>query len=60
MASTYRHGAYVQEQSTSMLAPIEGTAGLQVIVGTAPVNMLQNPEEAVNKPLLVGSYKEAV
>lgn len=26
-----------------MVAPITGTAGLQVIVGTAPVNMLKDP-----------------
>lgn len=57
---TYKHGVYTSEQATSMSAPITGTAGLQVIVGTAPVNMLDNPTEAVNVPLLVNNYKEAV
>ena len=38
---------------------MEGTAGLQVIFGTAPVNMLEDPA-AVNKPQLVYSYAEAV
>lgn len=56
----YKHGVYTSEQATSMLAPITGTAGLQVIVGTAPVNMLKDPAAAVNVPLLVNSYKEAV
>ncbi len=60
MASPYKHGVYISEVPTSLIAPIEGTAGLQVIIGTAPVNMLAEPEEAVNKPLLVHSYKEAV
>ena len=60
MASPYKHGVYISEVPTSLIAPIEGTAGLQVIIGTAPVNMLAEPEEAVNKPLLVYSYKEAV
>ncbi len=60
MASPYKHGVYISEAPTSLIAPIEGTAGLQVIIGTAPVNMLAEPEEAVNKPLLVYSYKEAV
>lgn len=60
MASIYEHGIYAKEQPTSMVAPVTGTAGLQVIVGTAPVHMLENPEAAVNKPLLVTSYKEAV
>ena len=60
MASSYRHGVYVGEQETSLVAPVEGTAGLQVIFGTAPVNMLEDPTAAVNKPQLVYSYKEAV
>ena len=37
----YKHGVYTSEVATSMVAPITGTAGLQVIVGTAPVNILQ-------------------
>lgn len=57
---TYKHGVYVSEQETSMSAPITGTAGLQVIVGTAPVNMLANPAAAVNTPLLANNYAEAV
>lgn len=60
MASAYKRGVYVGEQETSLIAPAEGTAGLQVIFGTAPVNMLEKPEEAVNKPKLVHSYTEAV
>ena len=56
----YKHGVYTSEVATSMVAPITGTAGLQVIVGTAPVNMLKDPAAAVNVPLLVSSYKEAV
>jgi hypothetical protein len=43
-----------------MVAPVTGTAGLQVVIGTAPVNMLANPAAAVNKPLLVNNFKEAV
>ena len=60
MASAYKHGVYVSEQETSLIAPVEGTAGLHVIFGTAPVNMLEKPAEAVNKPQLVYSYAEAV
>lgn len=58
--STYKHGVYTSEVPTSMVAPVNGTAGLQVVIGTAPVNMLANPAAAVNKPLLVNNYKEAV
>ena len=56
----YKHGVYVQEQATKLIAPVLGTAGLQVVVGTAPVNMLDNPAAACNTPLLVQSYAEAV
>lgn len=58
--SNYKHGVYVSEVETSLVAPIKSTAGLQVIVGTAPVNLLGDPGAAVNKPVLVNSYKEAV
>lgn len=60
MASIYPHGVYAREQATSIIAPITSTAGLQIIIGTAPINMLENPEEAVNTPILAGNYKEAV
>lgn len=55
----YKHGVYVSEQETSLTAPISGTAGLQVIFGTAPVNLVDNPAGAVNTPKLCYSYKEA-
>ena len=32
----YKHGVYVRENATSLTATIAGTAGLQVVVGTAP------------------------
>lgn len=58
--AVYKHGVYTSEQATSMSAPLTGTAALQVVVGTAPVNLLAHPEEAVNKPFLVNTYQEAV
>ncbi|MCM1295494.1 MAG: hypothetical protein NC311_08110 [Muribaculaceae bacterium] len=60
MSTNYRHGIYVSEQGSSMVAPVTGTAGLQVVIGTAPVHLLDKPEEAVNKPVLAQSYQEAV
>lgn len=58
--ASYKHGIYAREQATSMSAPVLGTAGLQVVVGTAPVHLLADPEAAVNVPLLVNGHKEAV
>lgn len=58
--ATYKHGVYTSEVATSLVAPVTGTAGLQVIVGTAPVNMAADPSAAVNTPIIAYNYKEAV
>lgn len=29
----YKHGVYVAEQGTSIVAPVTATAGLQVVIG---------------------------
>ena len=55
----YNHGVRVLENPTSVAAPITGTAGLQVIVGTAPVNLAADPYSAANTPLLAYSFAEA-
>ena len=41
------HGFIINETATSVTAPLNATAGLQVVVGTAPVNMLDDPAAAV-------------
>ena len=56
----YRHGVYTSEAATSLAAPVLGTAGLQVIIGTAPVNMVADPAKVTNVPVIAYSYKEAV
>ncbi len=54
----YNHGVKVSEVPTSIQPPAESTAGIPLIVGTAPVNMT-DPQN-VNKPVLCYSYAEAV
>lgn len=54
------HGFNLTEATTSVSAPVQVSSGLQIIVGTAPVNQLANPAAAVNTPLCVSTYKEAV
>lgn len=56
----YNHGIRVSEVPTSIVAPIEGTAGLQVIFGTAPINTVKDPSAAVNKLIYANSFAEAV
>ena len=48
---TYKHGAYASEVGTNLIVPIECTAGLQVIFGTAP--------KPSSKPILAYSFDEA-
>lgn len=57
---SYNHGVRVQENPTSLTVPIEGTAGLQVIFGTAPVNLAEDPYSVANELVIAYSYKEAV
>jgi len=55
----YKHGVYISEVPTSVASPVRVTAGLPVVVGTAPIN-LADIQEYVNKPLLAYTYQEAV
>ena len=55
----YQHGVRVLEQETSLVAPITGTAGLQVIFGTAPVNLAADPYGVTNKPVIAYNWGEA-
>lgn len=36
---TFTHGVYVSEEDTALTIPVQSSAGLQIVFGTAPVNM---------------------
>lgn len=55
-----RHGVYVQEEGTDTQVPKTGNSSVQVVVGTAPVNMAEDPSEVVNVPILANSATEAM
>lgn len=54
----YFHGVYISEIDTSLTTPIQGSAGLQVIFGVAPIHLSSDPAAAVNTPMLCYSFKE--
>lgn len=54
----YTHGVYNAEQATSLTAPVESAAGLQVIFGTAPIHLAEDPFAAANSPKLCHSFAE--
>lgn len=56
--ATYKHGIYIQEQATSLVPTIEVNAGLPVVIGTAPIHLVE--EQSINKATLIYSYSEAV
>lgn len=56
----YTHGVYIYENPTSLTAPVEGDSAIQVVVGTAPVNMAMDTAKAVNNPVIVYSFAEAL
>ncbi len=56
----FQHGVRVSEQATSLVAPVLGTAGLQVVFGTAPVNLAEDPYGVTNTPVIAYSWSEAV
>jgi len=55
----YNHGIRVQEKETSLATPVNGTAGLQVVFGTAPINTAADPYGAVNSLFIVYNFAEA-
>ena len=55
----YNHGIRIEEQATSIVAPITGSAGLLVVIGTAPINLAKDPYSVTNVPLIAYSFSEA-
>ena len=54
----YKHGVYTSEVPTSIVPPVVSTAGLTVVVGTAPIHLTDTTN--VNKAVLAYTYSEAV
>lgn len=54
----YEHGVYNSEQDTSLTTPVQGSAGLQVIFGVAPIHLASDPTTAANTIKLCYSFKE--
>jgi len=55
-----KHGIFVREEATALSVPITGSSSVQVVIGTAPVNMAEDISAAVNIPVLANSAEEAM
>lgn len=58
--SNYQHGISTNRKATALASPVIANANIQVIIGTAPINMCANPAAAVNVPLVAYSKPDAV
>ena len=56
----YFHGARATEIPTSIIPPVNTTAGLPVVWGAAPVHLTKDPQKNVNKPVICYEWAEAV
>ena len=54
----YKHGIYIQENPTALNVPVSSPSAIQFVVGTAPINLLTTPADAVNKPILIENYDQ--
>lgn len=58
---SYRHGVYANEQATSLVPPVRVSSALPVVVGTAPVQTLEEGVlPPVNSPKLIFSFAEFI
>ena len=55
-----KHGVFVLEEATALTVPITGASAVQVVIGTAPVNMVADPASVVNVPILATRATEAM
>lgn len=55
-----RHGLFIIEEATALTVPVRGYSAVQVVIGTAPVNMLDDPAGAVNVPIMATNAVEAM
>ena len=55
----YYHGVKSREIATSVIPPVQTSAGFPVVVGTAPVHMTENPAYYVNRPTVLYTWDEA-
>lgn len=55
-----RHGIFIIEEATALTVPVTGYSAVQVVIGTAPVNMLDDPAGAVNTPIMASKAAEAM
>ena len=55
-----KHGIFIQEEATALAVPVTGRSSVQVVIGTAPINLAEDPSKMVNTPVLANTATEAM
>ena len=55
----YKHGIEIEENATAYDQPLATKYGVQVVIGTAPVNLAET-EDCVYKPVIISSWDEGI
>lgn len=56
----YQHGINIYENPTSITPPVTADSAVQIVLGTAPIHLSEDPYAAVNKPVLAYTRESAV
>ncbi|WP_445506700.1 phage tail sheath family protein, partial [Niallia sp. 03190] len=55
----YQHGINILENDTAFTPPAQNTGGVQIVIGTAPVHLAEDPYAATNKLVLATNDGDA-
>ena len=58
--SNYKHGIRTRRIPTQLSIPIKSEGCIQCVIGTAPVNMADDPYDTVHKPFVFHNKTEAI
>ena len=56
----FKHGISWQDVPTSVISPVPAFPGMNVVFGSAPIHLIANGKDALNKPNLFNRYEDAV
>src|SRR5215831_8796241 len=56
----FPHGVSWQDVPTSVIAPVEAIPGVNVVFGSAPLHLVIDGKDRINKPCLFNRFQDAV
>jgi phage tail sheath protein FI len=56
----FKHGVSWSDVPTSVIAPVQADAGVNVVFGSAPLHLTPNGKDYINRPRIYNRYEDAV